>query len=112
MTAEESQSLQLNPQVTAENEEMSAAAQFGELFKKRGDEVNALIQRSREEGRDFADNVAEEEDPNEAIQSFLEVAAHAFEIGPDGLGMIGKQISPPSHFNEPIFLYATATHRL
>lgn len=86
LTAEESQSLQLNPQVTAENEEMSAAAQFGELFKKRGDEVNALIQRSREEGRDFADNVAEEEDPNEAIQSFLEVAAHAFEIGPDGLG--------------------------
>ena len=88
LTAEESQSLQLNPQDTAENEEMSAAAQFGEMFRGRGDEMEALIQKSREESRDFTDNAAEDEDPNEAIQSFLEVAALVLELGSDGLGHI------------------------
>ena len=81
LTAEESQSLQLNPQVTAENEEISAAIMFGELG------INACIQKAQEIRRAFNDIVANI-DPNKAIQSFLEVAANGFDIRPDGLGML------------------------
>lgn len=93
MTAEESQSLQLNPQDTAEDEELSAATRFGDLFRERGDAVDALIRRAREEARDFTDNAVEDEDPNQAIQSFLEVAGDVFQVGADGLGMLVKYCS-------------------
>ena len=89
LTSEESQSLQLNPQDTTADEEIVSATQFGHLFQKRGDEVNAIVKKTQEEAKDFADAVAEDEDPNEAVQRLLEVAQTVFEVGEDGIGTYG-----------------------
>ena len=86
LTPEQRQSLQLNPQDATEDEEVTSATQFGNLCKKRGDEVDSVIRKVREEAKDFTDVAAEDEDPSQALQHLLEVAQTVFEVGEDGLG--------------------------
>ena len=88
LTEEERHTLQLSPQEDSENTEVRSAVEFGEFVRGGGDEVHALIQRIRRDPqvRDFADDAARDEDPSQAIQTFVDVAMIVFEVGDGGIG--------------------------